>query len=406
MPEVKPDIETFAKIKVVGVGGSGGSALNRMMETGIKGVDFLAINTDVQALHLSLAPEKLHIGKTVTRGLGAGMDPGLGRRAAEESENEIRESLKGADMVFITCGLGGGTGTGAAPLVAQIAQDVGALTVAVITRPFSFEGAQRKTIADQGLDELMRNVDTLITIPNDRLLQIIDKKTSLLDAFAITDDVLRHGVQGISEIITVPGLINVDFADVKAIMRGTGSALMGIGEARGEHRAQEAAKAAIASPLLDLAIDGAKGILFTITAGKNLLMHEVSEAAEIITASADANAKIIFGAIVHDELDDDVMKITVVATGFYEHGYDAGSDRRGGKAVEKMSGMAMNSSAPMRVAREQELLNDVEPEKSVPWKVAVDASADDAYALTPEEEDLEVPSFIRKQLQRKKKGLV
>jgi len=407
MPEVKPDIETFAKIKVIGVGGSGGSAVNRMIEAGIQGVDFIAVNTDVQALHASLAREKLHIGKTVTRGLGAGMDPGLGRRAAEESENEIREALQGADMVFITCGLGGGTGTGAAPLVAQLAQDVGALTVAVITRPFSFEGAQRKTIAEQGLEALMKNVDTLITIPNDRLLQIIDKKTSLLDAFTITDDVLRHGVQGISEIITVPGLINVDFADVKAIMRGTGSALMGIGEARGDNRAKEAAKASIASPLLDLAIDGAKGILFTIAAGKNLLMHEVSEAAEIITASADTNAKIIFGAIVNDELDDDVMKITVVATGFYDRDFESSATARQGgndtvKAVEKMSGMSFEAdTAPVRKPKEDPFEPSNKSATSTSRRVP-NEPVDDALFMTPEEEELEVPTFLRRKLQRGK----
>ncbi len=400
MPEVKPDIETFAKIKVVGVGGSGSSAVNRMIDFGIQGVDFSVINTDVQALHLSLAREKLHIGKTVTRGLGAGMDPAMGRRAAEESENEIRESLKGADMVFITCGLGGGTGTGSAPLVAQLAQDVGALTVAVITKPFAFEGAQRMTIAEQGLNELMKNVDTLITIPNDRLLQVIDKKTSLLDAFSITDDVLRHGVQGISELITVPGLINVDFADVKAIMKGTGSALMGIGEARGEHRAAEAAKAAIASPLLDLAIDGAKGILFTITAGKGLLMHEVSEAAQVITNSADPNAKIIFGAIVDDKLQDE-LKVTVVATGFYEQVPDSGKKAR--EAVEKMSGASFVSESTPDHTRDTTGDIYAEDREGKVKRVKNEEQGDEALEVSPEEEELEVPAFIRKKLQHDKK---
>lgn len=315
MPQVKPEIETFAKIKVIGVGGSGGSAIDRMVKSGIRGVDFIAMNTDVQALHHNSAPHKLHIGKTVTRGLGAGMDPELGKRSAEESQNEIRELLKEADMVFLTCGLGGGTGSGASPVVAEIAKEVGALTIAVVTKPFGFEGPQRKAIADKAHEELSQKVDTIITIPNERVLQIIDKKTTLVEAFKVVDDVLRQGVQGISELITVPGLINVDFADVKAIMRDTGSALMGIGVGSGEERAITAAKAAISSPLLEISIDGARGILFTITGGSNLGMQEVAEAAKVITSSADENAKIIFGAVIDDTMGDDI-RITVVATGF------------------------------------------------------------------------------------------
>lgn len=315
MAEIRPEIETFANIKVVGVGGSGGSAVNRMVASKIRGVQFIAMNTDVQALHYSQAAVKLHIGKTVTRGLGAGMDPEIGSRAAEESQNEIREALKGADMVFITCGLGGGTGSGAGPKVAEIAKEMGALTVAVVTRPFIFEGQQRKVVADAAYDRFCDVVDTIITIPNDRVLQIIDRKTSLLDAFEIVDDVLRQGVQGISELITVPGLINVDFADVRSIMANRGSALMGIGRGSGENRSAEAAKSAIASPLLEVSIDGAKGILFTITGGSNLGMYEVSEAAKVITQSADPSAKIIFGAIIDEAMKDEV-KVTVVATGF------------------------------------------------------------------------------------------
>ncbi|EKE07265.1 MAG: hypothetical protein ACD_18C00140G0001 [uncultured bacterium] len=317
MPQVKPDIETFAKIKVVGVGGSGNSAIQRMIDSKIRGVDFLALNTDVQALHHNSAQKKLHIGKTVTRGLGAGMNPELGKRSAEESQNEIREILKDTDMIFITCGLGGGTGSGAAPVIAEIARDMGILTVAVVTKPFTFEGPQRKTIAENAYEELARYVDTIITIPNDRILQIIDKKTSLLDAFKIVDDVLRQGVQGISELITVPGLINVDFADVKTIMSDTGSALMGIGIGTGENRAVDAAKAAISSPLLEVSIDGAQGILFSITGGTNLGMQEVAEAAKIITSSADDNVKVIFGAVIDETMGEDV-RITVVATGFDE----------------------------------------------------------------------------------------
>jgi cell division protein FtsZ len=315
MAEIKPEIETFAKIKVVGVGGSGGSAINRMIASKIRGVEFVVMNTDVQALHHSQAQTKLHIGKTVTRGLGAGMDPEVGARAAEESQNEVKEILKGSDMVFITCGLGGGTGSGAAPKVAEMAKELGALTVAVVTRPFAFEGAQRRAIADAAHDRLADVVDTIITIPNDRVLQIIDRKTSLLDAFEIVDDVLRQGVQGISELITVPGLINVDFADVRAIMSNRGSALMGIGRGSGENRAADAAKSAIASPLLEVSIDGAKGVLFTITGGSNLAMFEVSEAAKVITQSTDPNAKVIFGAILDEALKDEV-KVTVIATGF------------------------------------------------------------------------------------------
>ncbi len=313
--EVKPEVETFAKIKVVGVGGGGNSAVNRMVINNINGVEFIAVNTDAQALHQNLAKYKLHIGRTVTRGLGAGMNPELGMKSAEESSSEVREVLKGADMIFITCGLGGGTGTGAAPVIAEIARDLGALTVAVVTRPFSFEGAQRRTIADKGLEELSAKVDTIISIPNDRILQIIDKKTSLLDAFAVVDDILKQGVKGISELITKPGLINVDFADVKAIMKESGSALMGIGSGTGENRAVDAAKAAIDSPLLELSIEGAKGVLFTITGPSDLTMNEVNEAARLITASVDSGAKIIFGTTIDNDLKGEVS-ITVIATGF------------------------------------------------------------------------------------------
>ncbi len=325
MPEVKPQIETFAKIKVIGVGGSGGSAVDRMVKNGIRGVDFIAMNTDVQALHHNSAPHKLHIGKTVTRGLGAGMDPEIGKRSAEESQNEIREMLKEADMVFVTCGLGGGTGSGASPVIAEIAKDMGALTVAVVTRPFSFEGPQRKVVAEKAYNELAKHVDTIITIPNDRVLQIIDKKTSLLESFKIVDDVLRQGVQGISELITVPGLINVDFADVKAIMKNQGSALMGIGIGSGDDRAVVAAKQAISSPLLEVSIDGARGVLFTIAGGTSLGMQEVAEAAKIITSSADENVKVIFGAIIDESMGEDV-RITVIATGFEEENLSSRSD--------------------------------------------------------------------------------
>jgi len=315
MAEVKPDIETFAKIKVVGAGGGGGAAINRMVEAGIRDVEFIAVNTDMQALQHNKAQTKIHIGRTITKGLGAGMDPELGKMAAEESQNDLRDALKGADMVFVTCGLGGGTGSGSSPVVAELARDSGALTIAIVTKPFSFEGAQRRNIAERALAELTDKVDAVITIPNDKLLQVVDKKTSLLDSFKIADEILRQGVQGIAEVITVPGLINVDFADVKSIMNNAGSALMGIGQASGENKAIEAAKIAINSPLLEMSIEGARGVLFTIVGGKDLSMHEVNEAAKVITSSTDEDARIIFGAVIDERMKDEI-KITVIATGF------------------------------------------------------------------------------------------
>lgn len=395
MAEVKPEIETFAKIKVVGVGGGGGSAVNRMIANGIKGVGFVAINTDVQALHYNKASEKIHIGKTVTRGLGAGMNPDLGKSAAEESQNEIREVLKDCDMVFVTCGLGGGTGSGASPIVAQIAKDLGALTVAVVTKPFMFEGGQRKNIADRAYSELADKVDTIITISNDKLLQVIDKRTSLLDAFKIADDVLRQGVQGIAEIITVPGIINADFADVKAVMANAGSALMGIGTATGENKAVEAAKDAINSNLLDMSIDGARGIVFTITGGPDLSMTEVSEAAKVITSAADEDAKIIFGAVVDEKMKDSI-KITVVATGFDGHGKSQKSESLktytpntfiAEKEGEQESGSTLNIDKNK---------NKFSVFKNIPIKPALEKKAEKP-ALN-EDDDLSVPAFIRKKM--------
>lgn len=318
MPEVKPEIETIAKIKVIGVGGSGGSAVNRMIASKIRGVDFIAVNTDVQALHNNSAKTKFHIGQKITRGLGAGMNPSVGLAAAQENAGEIRDILKGADMVFITCGLGGGTGTGASPVIAQIAKEIGALVVAVVTKPFAFEGKQRGKIAEEGLDIIRPNVDAIITIPNEKIWQIIDQKTSFMDAFREVDDILRQGIQGISEIITIPSLINVDFADVKAIMKDAGSALMAIGEGSGESRATQAAKMAVSSPLLDLSIDGASGVLFVVSGSSDLTMAEVNEIASIITNGVDENAKIIFGANIDDSLKDKV-RVTLVATGFGEN---------------------------------------------------------------------------------------
>lgn len=316
MPEVKPaDIQTFASIKVVGVGGAGGSAVNRMKEAGLTGVQFIAVNTDAQALHNSKADLKIHIGKEVTRGLGAGADPAVGQAAAEESRQELEKALEGADMVFVTIGAGGGTGSGAGHVVAEIARELGILVVGVATKPFSFEGEKRRMNAEWAVAHLGKQVDTLITIPNDRLLQTIDRRTPLLETFKIADDVLRQGVQGISELITEHGLINLDFADVKAIMSNAGSALMGIGRASGDNRASLAAQQAIESPLIEVSIDGAKGVLFNVTGGYDMSMSEIQEAAEIITSAVAPDANIIFGATLKPEMEDELI-ITVIATGF------------------------------------------------------------------------------------------
>jgi len=399
MAEVKPAVETFAKIKVIGVGGGGSSAINRMIECGIKGVEFVAINTDVQALHYNKAGKKLHIGKAVTRGLGAGMNPELGKQAGEESQNEIREVLKDSDMVFVTCGLGGGTGTGASPVVAEIARDLGALTVAVITKPFSFEGGQRKNIAERGLTELADKVDTIITISNDKLLQVTDKKTSLLEAFTVADDVLRQGVQGVAEVITVPGIINADFADVKAVMSNAGSALMGIGQASGENKAIEAAKAAISSPLLDMSIEGARGIVFTITGGPSLGMTEVNEAAKVITSSADEDAKVIFGAVIDEKLKDEI-RITVVATGFDGRGGDSmrsvGADTRytPNAFIEKEE-ENLSAQAGEKEAKKKSKISPLKAAQAEPAKKKGEAGAE----MSDEEEDeLGIPAFIRKKM--------
>ncbi len=314
MLELELEVNQFADIKVIGVGGGGNNAVNRMIQAGLKGVHFIAVNTDAQALNLSLAEHKIQIGAKLTKGLGAGADPEIGKKAAEESREELMQALRGADMVFVTAGMGGGTGTGGAPVVAEVAKEVGALTVGVVTRPFTFEGRRRASQAERGIQELKSKVDTLITIPNDRLLQVVDRNTSINDAFRIADDVLRQGVQGISDLIAVPGLINLDFADVKTIMSETGSALMGIGSARGENRAAEAARMAISSPLLETSIEGAKGVLLNITGGPDLSLFEVNEAAEIISQAADPDA-IIFGAVIDENLKDEV-RVTVIATGF------------------------------------------------------------------------------------------
>ncbi len=316
MPKVNPEIEAFARIKVIGVGGSGCNTLNHMISSKVNGVEFIAVNTDTQDLHHSLTKKRIHVGKNLTKGLGAGMNPEIGKRAAEETKEEIQDVLKGADMAFIACGMGGGTGTGAAPVIARIAREQGILTVGLVTKPFFFEGSQRMKIAEKGLEELEKEVDALIVIPNDRLLSIVTKDTSVKSAFAMCDEILRQAVEGISELITTPGIINVDFADIKAVMSNTGSALMGIGRASGDKRAENAAHAAINSPLLDIAIDGAKGVLFAIAGGDDLAMSEVQEAAKIVTESIDKEAKVIFGAIKDDKLKKGEVKITVIATGF------------------------------------------------------------------------------------------
>ena len=397
MAEIKPPVETFARIKVVGVGGSGGHGISRMIETKLKGVEFVAINTDAQDLHQNRAQEKVHIGKNLTKGLGAGMNPDVGRQAAEENREEIQEVLKGADMVFVTCGLGGGTGTGAAPIVAETAKELGALTVAVVTRPFSFEGAQRRAIADEGLENLKERVDTLITIPNDKLLQIIDKKTTLINSFKIVDDVLRQGVQGISDLITKPGIVNVDFADVKAIMSNSGSALMGIGLGSGENRAAEAARAAINSPLLELSIDGAKGVLFNVSGCSDLTMLEINEAANIITESIDPNAKVIFGAVIDDSIKKGEIQITVVATGF-----DAEKVRE--NPIEKLSRLTREDFNKKNEVKEENPRITF-PSKKMETKMIVEervpsrTTASIREEKTLEEDDeLEIPAFIRRKM--------
>lgn len=403
MPIKKPMIENVANIKVIGVGGGGNAVLNRMIEAQIKGVEFIAVNTDAQALHYSGAPTKIHIGQALTRGLGAGMDPSVGQQAAEESREDIYEVVKGSDMVFVTCGMGGGTGTGAAPIVCEIARETGALTMAVVTKPFSFEGQQRMTLAEEGLVELRERVDAAVVIPNDRLLQIIDKKTSLMDAFKVVDDVLRQGVQGISDLITQHGMVNVDFADVKAIVSNAGSALMGIGRASGENRAVEAARAAIESPLLDVTMEGARGLVFNITAGFDLRMFEVEEASRIITENADPNAKVIFGAVIDPEqVEEGELKITVVATGF-----DRGETIR---PVRQPYSGTVKFSPPVR-QRPMPVEEVVRPEQNArpqgqPSFVYGQGRPQQGNAGRKKEtdEDLDVPTFIRRKMREQKEA--
>ncbi len=316
MPQIKPEVESFARIKVIGVGGSGKNTINHMVNSKVRGVDFITINTDAQDLHNSLAKKKIHIGKNLTRGLGTGMNPEVGRRAVEETKEEVQEAIKGADMIFITAGMGGGTGTGAAPIIAKTGKENGILTVAVVTKPFFFEGQQRMRFAEQGIEELRNSVDALIVIPNDRLLQTVEKNVTAKNAFAICDNILREAVEGISDLITTPGIINIDFADVRSVLQDSGAALMGIGMATGETRAADAARAAISSPLLEVSVNGAKGVLFSIAGGDDITMFEIQDAAKVITESVDPNAKIIFGTVKDDKLKKGEIKITVIASNF------------------------------------------------------------------------------------------
>lgn len=390
MARINPEIETFAKIKVVGVGGAGGNALKRMIDSDIKGVEFVAVNTDAQDLHHSQAEHKVHLGKNLTRGLGAGMNPEVGRKAAEESKEEVYQAVNGSHMIFITAGMGGGTGSGASPVIAQAAKESGALTVAVVTKPFMFEGIQRKRIADAAFEELKKNVDTIITIPNDKILNIIDRNTPILEAFSMIDDVLRQGVQGISDLITTPGLVNVDFADVSAIMKNAGSALMGIGSATGENRAVTAAKIAINSPLLDISIKGAKGVLFNVTGGKDLSMAEINDAANVIIESIDPNAQVIFGAVINDKLTEGEVQVTVIATGFDQKTTkDLNTNEAKEPNIEELHKLAEEDK--VKKLEEEKRLKEVESKKDDFIK-NVESDPEDAF---------ELPAFIRNKLNKK-----
>lgn len=407
MAEVTPAVETFARIKVIGIGGAGGAAVNRMIDAGVEGVDFIAINTDAQALHNNRSEAKLHIGKDTTRGLGAGADPQVGQKAAEESEKEIKEYLEGADMIFVTFGAGGGTGSGAGPIVAKAAQDLGILTVGIATKPFAFEGDKRRRNAEEAIQSLSRHVDTLITIPNDRLLQTIDRRTPLLEAFKVADEVLRQGVQGISDLITVHGLINLDFADVKAVMNDAGSALMGIGRASGENRALAAAQQAIESPLLEVSIDGARGVLFNVTGGADMSMHEINEAAEAITSAVDPDANIIFGATLRPELQDEIV-ITVIATGF-----DASYYRRTDDDAEGLSYFdesKSEDSATVDTDTDEIDDDDIDMDLNKDTGSERDSFVDDEDKPAPniwsystdDDDELDTPTFVRRRNQKEK----
>jgi len=398
MKQVQPDVETFARIRVIGVGGSGRNAINHMVNSKIKGVEFIVVNTDAQDLHNSLAKKKIHIGKNLTRGLGTGMNPSLGKRAAEETKEEIQETLKGSDMVFITCGMGGGTGTGAAPIVAQTAREMGALTVGVVTKPFSFEGQQRMRLAEQGLEELKKEVDALIVIPNDRLLATVEKDTSVKNAFAMCDEILRQAVEGISDLITTPGIINVDFADIRSVMENAGSALMGVGYAAGEKRAEEAAKSAISSPLLDISVNGAKGVLFSIAGGDDLGMIEIQEAAKIITSSIDPNAKVIFGTTHDDRLKKGEIRVTVIATGFP----DGIVNKAGGNSLFQLN---KEEEIPVKEETKGKIFNSIQStidsqKRNAPAKKQdeeeKDQQATPSNVVDDDDDDWSVPSFLKR----------
>ena len=398
---VIPEIETFARIRVVGVGGSGLNAVNHMVNSKVKGVEFIAINTDAQDLHRSLAKRKIHIGKNLTRGLGAGMNPELGRRAAEETRQEIQEALQGSDMVFITCGMGGGTGTGASGTVAKIAKELGALTVAVVTKPFAFEGAQRRDIAEHGLAELKKEVDAFLVIPNDKLLAIVEPNTTAKGAFALCDEILRQAVEGVSDIITTPGEINTDFNDIKAIMEGAGPALMGIGIAEGDNRAKEAAVAAVNSPLLDVSINGARGILFVVAGSEDLGILEVQEAAKVIGDSVDKTAKIIFGIMRDEKLKKGQIRIIVIATGFPDVPSEGGSGRERSlfsmpvKEQEETRGKIFNDLP--KPAPVEELVEE-KKERSEPIVTAKSHKPEEPIKPIVEEEDNwgAIPAFLRR----------
>lgn len=414
MPQVDPAVETFARIKVVGVGGAGGAAVNRMVDAGITGVDFVAINTDAQALHHSKANQKVNIGKDTTNGLGVGADPELGQKAAEESMDDIKKAVDGSDMVFVTFGAGGGTGSGAGHLVAKAAQDAGALVVGFATRPFSFEGDKRRRNAEVAIDKLRKHVDTLIIIPNDKLLQTIDRRTLLLEAFKVADDVLRQGVQGISDLITVHGLVNLDFADVKTVMSSAGTALMGIGRASGENRAMDAAQQAISSPLLEVSIDGARGVLFNVIGGNDMTMHEINTVAETVTAAADDEANIIFGATINPDLEGEII-VTVVATGFDDTYYATRSApaakllRQSKEEAEEgiMAPVAGHVDAKTMADIDMELKDKTDEDHfhddHVPniWALPDEENISE-QSQGEEEAELEKPSFLRRFRRRKK----
>ena len=393
---LRSDAEHFALIKVIGVGGGGSNAVNRMIRAEMMGVEFIAVNTDAQALLQSDAPHKIRIGDKLTRGLGAGADPQVGQRAAEEDSEKIYEALKDADMIFITAGMGGGTGSGAAPVIAEIAKDLGSLTVGVITKPFSFEGVRRKLVAEQYSEQLKDKCDTLITIPNDRLREVVDKKTSILDAFRVVDDVLRQGVQGISDLITVPGLINLDFADVKTIMRDAGSSMMGIGIGTGENRAVEAARAAVMSPLLEVNIQGARGILFNVTGGSDLGLFEVNEAAEVIKEAADPEANIIFGTVIDDRMRDEV-KVTVIATGFDPAKKPKPQSRYG---AESASGVESTLDE-----RSREILAEIERDRAERANLEEQMGEESPFARPTEREATEIRPSERQPVPVRPSGL-